>query len=125
MAADPKETIRLVELFWKQIAGLKLPRFQPYRWQQDFHWAGKDNPERMLMAANRVGKTQDAGFEVALHLTGDYDKLPLTARYPEVLPNGQHHPNAGELVWPEGWKGKRFLKPTLVWTGSPTNETSR
>ena len=52
----------------------------------------------MLMAANRVGKTISAGCEVAFHLTGEY---------------------------PEWWPGKVFTKPTLVWTGSPTNETSR
>jgi phage terminase large subunit-like protein len=27
--------------------------------------------------------------------------------------------------YPDWWKGKRFDKPVLVWTGSPTNETSR
>lgn len=112
------------KLNW-QLSGYKLNRFYPYRWQQKFLWAGLTEPERMLMAANRVGKTADAGFETALHLTGDYDTLPKTARYPDTLPNGEKHPNAGELVWPDGWKGKRFKGPTLVWTGSPTNETSR
>ncbi len=50
------------------------------------------------MAANRVGKTRCAGAEVAYHLTGDY---------------------------PDWWAGKRFDHPVLIWTGSPTNETSR
>lgn len=50
------------------------------------------------MAANRVGKTVSAACEVSFHLTGDY---------------------------PEWWTGRRFEKPTLVWTGSPTNETSK
>ena len=31
-----------------------------YPWQIEFHNAGIDHPERMLMAANRVGKTQCA-----------------------------------------------------------------
>lgn len=52
----------------------------------------------MLMAANRVGKTMSAAAEVTYHLTGDY---------------------------PDWWEGKRFEKPVLVWTGSPTNETSK
>ena len=77
------------------------------------------------MAANRVGKTMDAGAECAIHATGDYDDLPRTIRYPLTLPNGNRHPNGGELVWPNGWTGKRFDKPVLVWTGSPTNETSK
>ncbi len=85
------------KLEW-QLAGRRLRNYKPYPWQSEFHAAGKDHPERMLMAANRVGKTICAGAEVAFHLTGDY---------------------------PDWWDGKRFLHPTLVWTGSPTNETSR
>lgn len=112
------------KLQW-QLEGDKLSRYQPYRWQQDFHAASVTSPERMLMAANRVGKTMSAGAEVALHMTGEYDRLSKIIRYPEKLPNGEKHPNGGELVWPEGWQGRRFDKPTLVWTGSPTNETSR
>lgn len=112
------------KLEW-QLAGDKLRNYQPYRWQQEFHDAAPHNPERMLMAANRVGKTMSAGCEVALHMTGEYDSLSRTARYPETLPNGERHPNAGEFVWPNGWQGRRFNKPTLIWTGSPTNETSR
>lgn len=72
--------------------------YSPYDWQRGFHDAGKEFSERMLMAANRVGKTMSAATEVAYHLTGDY---------------------------PEWWSGKRFDTPTLVWTGSPTNESSR
>lgn len=82
----------------RQVAGAKLKTYAPYGWQKEFHAAGADNSERMLMAANRVGKTMSAGCEVAYHLTGDY---------------------------PEWWEGRRFEKPVLVWTGSPTNETSK
>lgn len=88
----------LTKLFKQQIAGNKIATYRPYQWQLEFHEAGKDNPERMLMAANRVGKTVSAACEVSFHLTGDY---------------------------PDWWGGKRFDKPTLVWTGSPTNETSK
>lgn len=76
----------------------KLAFYKPYPWQKEFAAAGRDNPERMLMAANRVGKTLTAAIEVAYHLTGEY---------------------------PNDWEGKRFDAPVLVWTGSPTNETSR
>jgi phage terminase large subunit-like protein len=87
----------LKKLEW-QLAGNKIQAYKPYDWQKEFHAAGINHPERMLMAANRVGKTMSAAAEVSYHLTGDYP------------------------VW---WEGKRFLVPTLVWTGSPTNETSR
>ena len=127
MTDDETEVLtRLVKEFHNAIAGNKLNAFyHPYRWQQRFHEAGDNYRERMLMAANRVGKTQTAGAEVAIHLTGDYDGLAKEIRYPDALPNGQKHPNAGELVWPNGWTGRRFPYPTLAWTGSPTSETSR
>lgn len=115
----------LTREFLRQLAENRIGSYAPYRWQQEFHAAGRDHPERMLMAANRVGKTQTAGAEVALHLTGDYDGLPRIARYAERLPNGAPHPNAGELIWPDGWHGKRFSFPIIAWTGSPTTETSR
>lgn len=82
----------------KQLRIRKLYRYKPYPWQQEFHDAGSTNQERMLMAANRVGKTQSAGAEVAMHLTGEY---------------------------PEWWKGRKFDEPVLVWVGSVTNEASR
>lgn len=96
--ADLVELAKKVAHFNWLMAGNRLLKYKPYPWQKEFHAAGLHNPERMLMAANRVGKTQCAAAEVAYHLTGDY---------------------------PPWWEGKRFLGPTLVWTGSPTNETSR
>lgn len=96
--ADLAKIAELHRTFLQQIASNKIVTYKPYPWQKEFHAAGKDNPERMLMAANRVGKTMSAAAEITYHLTGDY---------------------------PEWWEGRRFEKPTLVWTGSPTNETSK
>lgn len=67
-------------------------------WQLEFHDAGKNHTQRMLECANRVGKTYSASPEVTFHMTG---------------------------LYPDWWTGRRFTKPVLVWTGSPTNETSR
>lgn len=92
------ELLAKIAAVQQAIRHYKLKTYKPYPWQKEFHAAGRDNPERMLMAANRVGKTQCAAAEVAFHLTGEY---------------------------PDWWEGKKFNKPTLVWTGSPTNETSR
>lgn len=125
LSAPDQKLGALVDLFVRQMAERKLDSYAPYDWQKDFHAAGVDNPERMLMAANRVGKTASAAAEVTLHLTGDYDHLSRTMVYPAELQNGEPHPNAGQLVWPEGWQGRRFTSPVMVWTGSPTNETSR
>lgn len=76
----------------------RIRTYKPYDFQRAFHEAGKDHPERMLRAANRTGKTWCAASEVSYHATGDY---------------------------PDDWEGKRFDEPCLIWTGSPTNETSR
>ena len=68
-------------------------------WQTEFHDAGSFSQERLIVCANRVGKSESGGYETAIHMTGDY---------------------------PDWWKGRRFEKPPqTVWTGSPTNETSR
>ena len=76
----------------------KIFLYEPYGWQREFHAAGENHTERMLMAANRVGKTFCGAAEVTFHALGRY---------------------------PEWWEGRRFERPVMIWTGSPTNETSR
>lgn len=53
-----------------------------------FFKAGAEYRSRLFRAANRIGKTQAAAYEVALHLTGKY---------------------------PEWWEGRRFSGPTEWW----------
>ena len=101
MAESVNESVRLGELVGEVQAWQRenlIAQYEPYWWQKEFHAAGRGYPERMLMAANRVGKTMSAGCEVSYHLTGEY---------------------------PKWWQGRRFDHPVLAWTGSPTNETSR
>jgi phage terminase large subunit-like protein len=69
----------------------QLERYEPYPKQRSFHAAGSIHRERLLMAANQVGKTYCGAVETALHLTGRY---------------------------PSWWEGKRFDKPTRGWVGS-------
>jgi phage terminase large subunit-like protein len=95
---DQSKLPELVAAFLRSVQVNKIVTYRPYGWQKEFHEAGNNSPERMLMAANRVGKTQSAAAEVSYHLTGDY---------------------------PRWWNGRKFDQPTLVWTGSPTNETSK
>lgn len=64
----------------------------------EFFKAGAKHRERLLMAANRFGKTIAAGFEVSAHLTGRY---------------------------PHWWEGKRFDGPINAWVAGDTNETTR
>jgi phage terminase large subunit-like protein len=72
--------------------------YKPYPKQLAFHALGKTKRERMLMAANRVGKTYSAASELAYHLTGYY---------------------------PEWWPGIRFVKPGRWGIGSKTAELTR
>lgn len=69
------DLVRLVDRFEREVKTVKIHAYNPYPWQKQFHSAGRDNPERMLMAANRVGKTFSAAAEVTYHLTG-------------IIPNG-------------------------------------
>ena len=72
-----------------------LYEYRPYPKQIEFHTAGAEYPERLLMAANRVGKTLCGGMENAYHLTGEY---------------------------PKWWKGKVFDKAPRMWAASETSE---
>jgi phage terminase large subunit-like protein len=64
-----------------------------------FFAAGATEKERCMLAANRVGKTEGVGgYEVTLHLTGEY---------------------------PAWWVGHRFDKPTKWWAAGDTAKTVR
>src|SRR5262245_25870446 len=69
----------------------KLLRYRPYPKQRRFHAAGAIHRERLVMAANQVGKTYCGAAEAAIHATGRY---------------------------PPDWEGKRFDHPVRGWVGS-------
>jgi phage terminase large subunit-like protein len=62
-----------------------------------FRW-GANYPERLLLAANRVGKTDGASYEIVCHLTGDY---------------------------PTWWEGRRFEEAGDWWAAGDTAQTTR
>ena len=64
----------------------------------EFFAAGAEYNERMLMAANRVGKTDAGAYEMTCHLTGEY---------------------------PHWWEGKRFTRAIKAWACSDTNRTAK
>jgi phage terminase large subunit-like protein len=76
----------------------KLANYKPYPKQLEFHAAGAKHRERLLMTANRFGKTVCGAAEMAFHLTGQY---------------------------PAWWEGKRFDKPVRAWAAGVTGETTR
>jgi len=76
----------------------KLSYYDPYPYQKQFHNEGDENAQRLLMAANRVGKTFCGAAEMAYHLTG---------------------------LYPDWWNGRQFHNPVRAWAGGESNETTR
>lgn len=77
----------------------QLEFMAPYQWQSDFFEAGATNKQRLLMAANQVGKTRGCGApEMAYHLTGQY---------------------------PDDWKGYVFKQPVDAWALGVSGEQIR
>lgn len=65
----------------------------------EFFRAGIEFRERLMLAANRIGKTESVGgYELALHLTGWY---------------------------PDWWVGRRFERPIRAWASGDTGLTVR
>jgi phage terminase large subunit-like protein len=98
IADVPGALARLEAAHEKRMSENRLAYYKPYAKQADFHAAGADKRERLLMAANQVGKTWSAGFETAMHATGRY---------------------------PDWWKGKRFDRPIVAWAAGETSEVVR
>lgn len=63
-----------------------------------FFKAGKEYPERLFMAANRVGKSIGGAYESTCHLTG---------------------------IYPDWWEGRRFDHPVDGWAVGPDARTVR
>ena len=97
----PKERAELLALLEERERRRRsnlLATYAPYPKQAEFHSAGAEYRERLLMAGNQLGKTWSAGFEVAMHLTGRY---------------------------PDWWQGRRWARPIVAWVASETMEVSR
>jgi phage terminase large subunit-like protein len=75
-----------------------LASYRPYAKQAEFHAAGAQYRQRLLMAANQVGKTIAAGYELAMHATG---------------------------LYPSWWTGRRWDRPIVGWAAGVTGESTR
>lgn len=82
----------------RRTAQRRLTDYRPYAKQKTFHDAGATFRQRLLMAANQVGKTWAAGFELAMHATGEY---------------------------PDWWGGRRWDRPIVGWAAGVTGESTR
>ena len=76
----------------------RLHYYKPYDFQKRFHKDGAEANQRLLMAANRVGKSYVGAMEMSIHLTG---------------------------IYPKWWTGKKFSKPIRAWVCGASNETTR
>ena len=61
-------------------------------------WFGAPDRERLMIAANRIGKTQAGAFETTAHLTG---------------------------LYPHWWTGRRFDEPVECWAVGTNSQTTR
>lgn len=106
--ADKLELLALLEEKQRRVSRNKIKSYYPdagplrrelYAKHLSFFSAGPTHRERLMLAANRVGKTEAVGaYELTLHLTGDY---------------------------PEWWAGRRFDKPIRAWAAGDTGKTVR
>ena len=97
----PSQNTELLQLLQEQKQRQrfnKIKYYDPYPYQLDFHKTGATNSQRLLMAANRIGKSYCGAAEMAYHLTG---------------------------LYPDWWEGKRYDQPITAWAGGVSNETTR
>lgn len=90
-ASERREVLAWVD---KRKRFFRWAYFAPYPRQREFLELGASKRERLLMAGNRLGKTECGAFEVACHATGRY---------------------------PPWWQGRRFEQPVKVWVAGPTS----
>ncbi len=82
----------------KRMTENRILYYKPYAKQREFHLNGAAYTERLLMAANRVGKTMCGAAEIAYHLTG---------------------------LYPDWWEGRRYNRPVRGWAAGVTGESTR
>ena len=98
MPSQNTELLLLLEAKRERERYNKIKGYDPYPYQMKFHATGEHNSQRLLMAANRIGKSYCGAAEMSYHLTG---------------------------LYPDWWEGRRFDKPITAWAGGVSNETTR
>lgn len=101
MPLSPDDLAVLVEAERRATYPLRTYRWDGYGKHLECMKAGAEHRERLMIAANRVGKTQMAAYETAVHLTGAYDDY---------------------APW---WEGRRFDRPVKCWAAGDTGKTAR
>ena len=98
LSRDINRNLELLREQKKRIRFNRIDQYDPYPYQQKFHDTSKDSNQRLLMAANRIGKSYCGAAEMSFHLRG---------------------------IYPEWWIGRRYDQPITAWAGGVSNETTR
>ena len=100
--SDLEKAVGILTEITERKATNRIYDYDPYGYQVEFHKArdmGKKRAkQRLLMAANKVGKTYCGAAELAIHVLGDY---------------------------PDWWEGHRFDTPVKVWAAGNTTANTR
>lgn len=108
LLTETLEELQLDEEIDRRISEQKIWSYYPdtgplrralYDKHTSFFAAGSEYRQRLMLAANRVGKTEGVGgYELTCHLTG---------------------------IYPKWWKGRRFNRPIKAWVAGDTGKTTR
>ena len=98
LSQDINRKLELLREQKKRLRFNRIDQYDPYPYQQQFHETSKDSNQRLLMAANRIGKSYCGAAEMSYHLRG---------------------------IYPDWWKGRRYDQPITAWAGGVSNETTR
>tara|TARA_B100001250_G_scaffold99039_1_gene83164 strand:- start:158 stop:1594 length:1437 start_codon:yes stop_codon:yes gene_type:complete len=102
MTDKAEKAIEIAEQITELYETNRLHEYEPYEYQKRFHSAkdsgGKLARQRLLMAANKTGKTFCGATEMAYHLTGRY---------------------------PSWWNGATFNRPVIAWAAGNTTGNTR
>ena len=85
----------MIQTYYPETGSLSRHNYPKH---MQFFKAGTEHRERCMMAANRVGKTDAACYEITCHLTGQY---------------------------PSWWEGRKFRRPIDTWLAGDTSTTVR
>lgn len=88
------EALKSLEALEERKTFERIHYFTPYPKQLEFFGMGKAKRERLLMAANQVGKSYAGAYETACHLTGQY---------------------------PSWWPGRTWDRAVRGWAAGPTS----
>lgn len=100
MSVDPDLVALLKELeqLDRSKTFRKIEYFEPYPKQRAFIALGKKKRERLLIAANQIGKSETGAYETACHLTG---------------------------IYPKDWPGRQWKRPVKFWAAGETSLLAR